>query len=290
MQRQKWLFEITPKNNFFDLNLKEIWLYRDLLILFVRRDIVTLYKQTVLGPLWYLIQPLFTSLIFTLVFNNIAGISTTPIPPFLFNLAGVTIWNYFNDCIRSTSDTFKKNEAIFGKVYFPRVIVPISLVISNLLKFSIQFLIFLSFYFYFYFHDPYLTLNINIIFLPLLIVVMGILGLGIGMIISSLVTKYKDLSHLVDFSLQILMYLSAVMYPLNLMRENLKDVKGIFDLSILVDINPIAHLIEFGRFILLSSGNYSVYGIVYSVIFTIIIFSFGILLFNKTEKSFIDTI
>lgn len=290
MQRQKWLFEITPNTSFFNLNFKEIWQYRDLLVLFVRRDILTLYKQTILGPFWYLIQPLFTSLIFTLVFNNIAGISTGSTPPFLFNLAGVTIWNYFNDCIRSTSDTFKKNEAIFGKVYFPRVIVPLSIVISNLLKFIIQFFIFICFYFYFYLSDLAKFPNIYIIFLPLLILIMGMIGLGIGMIISSLVTKYKDLSHLVDFSLQILMYLSAVMYPLELMREKLSHFQGIFNFSFLVDLNPLAHLIEFGRFILLNEGNYSMYGVIYSGIITIVIFIFGLLLFNKTENSFIDTI
>ena len=146
MQKDKWLFEITPKNNLLDLNLKEVWQYRDLLFLFVKRDVVTLYKQTILGPLWYLIQPLFTSVIFTLVFNKIANISTGGIPPFLFNLAGVTSWNYFKECLTGTSDTFKKNQAIFGKVYFPRIIMPMSTVISNLIKFGIQFLIFLCFY------------------------------------------------------------------------------------------------------------------------------------------------
>jgi lipopolysaccharide transport system permease protein len=290
MQRDNWLFEITPKNNLFDLNLKEVWQYRDLLVLFVKRDVVTLYKQTVLGPLWYLIQPLFTSLIFTLVFNNIAGISTGSVPPFLFNLAGITIWNYFKDCLIETSDTFKKNEAIFGKVYFPRVIMPMSVVVSNLLKFAIQIFIFIFFYFFYYFNGYDKTPSALVIFFPLLIIAMGMIGLGLGMIISSMVTKYRDLTFLVSFGVQLLMYLSAVMYPLDLMREKLINVEEGTDYSWIVDLNPIAHLIEFGRFILLNDGTYSTFGIVYTAVFTIIIFFLGLLVFNKTEKSFIDTI
>ena len=290
MQREKWLFEITPKNNLFDLNLKEVWQYRDLLLLFVKRDVVTLYKQTILGPLWYLIQPLFTSVIFTLVFNNIAGISTGEIPPFLFNLAGVTTWNYFKECLTATSDTFKKNEAIFGKVYFPRVIMPMSIVVSNLLKFGIQIFIFICFYLYYFFTGYEITPNIYILFFPLLILSMGMIGLGLGMIISSMVTKYRDLTFLVSFGVQLLMYLSAVMYPLDLMREKLINFESETDYSWIVDFNPIAHLIEFGRFILLNDGSYSVFGIIYTSIFTVFVFFLGLLIFNKTEKTFIDTI
>ncbi|WP_405605402.1 ABC transporter permease [Polaribacter sp. Asnod1-A03] len=290
MEKKDWLFEITPKNNLLDLNLKEVWRYRDLLFLFVKRDIVTVYKQTVLGPLWYLIQPLFTSIIFTLVFNNIAGISTGNIPPFLFNLAGITIWNYFKECLIATSDTFKKNEAIFGKVYFPRVIMPMSVVISNLLKFGIQVFIFVCFYIYYYYKGSSISPNKYILFLPFLIIIMGMIGLGLGMIISSMVTKYRDLTFLVSFGVQLLMYLSAVMYPLDLMREKLISIKEGTDYSWIVDINPIAHLIEFGRFILLDSGTFSFFGIIYTIIFAIIIFFLGILIFNKTEKTFIDTI
>ena len=290
MQNDKWLFEITPKNNLFDLNLKEVWQYRDLLLLFVKRDVVTLYKQTILGPLWYLIQPLFTSVIFTLVFNNIAGITTGSVPPFLFNLAGITIWNYFKECLTATSDTFKKNEAIFGKVYFPRVIMPISIVISNLLKFAIQIFIFICFYIYYYYNGYSISPNKYILFFPILILAMGMLGLGLGMIISSMVTKYRDLTFLVSFGVQLLMYLSAVMYPLDLMREKLVNLEKGYDYTWVVDANPIAHLIEFGRFIVLNDGTYSSFGMVYTAVFTIIIFFLGLLIFNKTEKSFIDTI
>ena len=163
---QKWLFVISPKTKLIDLNLKEVWQYRDLLMLFVKRDVITLYKQTILGPLWYLIQPLFTSVIFTLVFNNVAGIQTGGIPPFLFNLAGITIWNYFKECLTATADTFKKNEQIFGKVYFPRIIIPMSIVISNLLKFGIQMLVFIAFYIYFFATDHNLTFNLYVLLFP----------------------------------------------------------------------------------------------------------------------------
>ena len=290
MQKDKWLFEISPKNNLLDLNLKEVWQYKDLLMLFVKRDVVTLYKQTILGPLWYLIQPLFTAIIFTLVFNNIAGISTGEIPSFLFNLAGVTTWNYFKECLTATSDTFKKNEAIFGKVYFPRVIIPMSIVVSNLLKFGIQIFIFICFYLYYVFLGYQIAPNIYILFFPILVLAMGMIGLGLGMIISSMVTKYRDLTFLVAFGVQLLMYLSAVMYPLDLMREKLINIEKGTDYSWIVDLNPLAHLIEFGRFIILNDGNYSLFGIIYTSIFTIVVFFVGLLIFNKTEKTFIDTI
>ena len=290
MHKEKWLFEISPKNNLFDLNLKEVWQYKDLLFLFVKRDIVTVYKQSILGPLWYLIQPLFTSITFTLVFNNIAGIKTGEIPPFLFNLAGVTIWSYFRQCLTSTSDTFKRNEAIFGKVYFPRVIMPMSIVVSNLLKFGIQIFIFICFYLYYYLNDNQISPNKSIIFFPLLIFCMGIIGLGVGMIISSLVTKYRDLTYLVSFGVQLLMYLSAVMYPLDLMREKLSKGLNGKDYTWIIDYNPIAHLIELGRYMLLNDGSFTVFGIAYTIIFTVFVFFFGLLIFNITEKSFIDTI
>lgn len=279
-----WLFEISPKNKFFSLNLKEVWQYRDLLMLFVKRDVVTVYKQTVLGPLWYLIQPLFTSITFTLIFNTVAGINTGSVPPFLFNLAGITIWNYFTACLNDTSDTFKKNAAIFGKVYFPRIIMPISIVISNLLKFGIQFLIFIIFYVFYYFQGAVISLNPTIIFFPLLVALMGILGLGLGMFISSLVTKYRDLSYLISFGVQLLMYISAVMYPMALIHEKMPNYGW------LIAYNPLAYVIETTRYMLLNVGQISVLGLVYTVLLTLIVFFTGLLVFNKTEKSFIDTV
>lgn len=279
-----WLFEISPKNKFFSINLKEVWQYRDLLMLFVKRDVVTVYKQTVLGPLWYLLQPLFTSITFTLIFNTVAGINTGSVPPFLFNLAGITIWNYFTACLNDTSDTFKKNAAIFGKVYFPRIIMPISIVISNLLKFGIQFLIFIVFYAFYYFQGADISLNGSIVFFPLLVALMGILGLGLGMFISSLVTKYRDLSYLISFGVQLLMYISAVMYPMALIHEKMPNYGW------LIAYNPLAYVIETTRYMLLNAGQISVLGLVYTVLLTVIVFFTGLLVFNKTEKSFIDTV
>ncbi|TDE46050.1 ABC transporter permease [Flavobacterium rhamnosiphilum] len=279
-----WLFEITPKNKFFSLNLKEVWQYRDLLMLFVKRDVVTVYKQTVLGPLWYLIQPLFTSITFTIIFNTVAGIDTGTVPPFLFNLAGITVWNYFTACLNGTSDTFRSNAGIFGKVYFPRIIVPLSIVVSNLLKFGIQFFIFIVFYLYFYFQGAAVSLNGSILFFPLLIVMMGVLGLGLGMLISSLVTKYRDFSNLIGFGVQLLMYLSAVMYPMALIKEKLPSYGW------LVEYNPLAYVIETTRYMLLNVGQISVLGLGYTFLVTIVVFLVGVLIFNRTEKSFIDTV
>jgi lipopolysaccharide transport system permease protein len=280
----EWLFEITPKNNFLSLNLKEVWQYRDLLMLFVKRDVVTLYKQTILGPLWYLIQPLFTSIIFTIIFNSIAGIQTGTIPPFLFNLAGITIWNYFTSCLNDTSDTFKKNASIFGKVYFPRVIMPISIVISNLLKFGIQFLIFIGFYIYFYFQGVVINLNYSLLFFPVLIALMGVLGLGLGMLISSLVTKYRDFTYLIGFGVQLLMYLSAVMYPMALIQTKMPHFAW------MIKYNPLAYIIETARFMLLNVGQISFFGLFYTFGITLFVLFVGLLTFNKTEKSFIDTV
>ena len=283
MKKEKWLFEISSETKLIDLNLKEVWQYRDLLMLFVKRDVITLYKQTILGPLWYLVQPLFTSVIFTLVFNNVAGIQTGGIPPFLFNLAGITTWNYFKECLTATSDTFKKNEQIFGKVYFPRIIMPMSIVVSNLLKFGIQLLILIAFYIYYAFYlGAVIRPNEYLFLFPILVLCMGILGLGLGMIISSMVTKYRDLTFLVSFGIQLLMYISLVVIPLSLFQE-----KGV---EWLVMYNPMGYIIEMARYLLLNEGNVSQFGILYTIISTIVALLLGILIFNKTEKTFIDTI
>ncbi|MDG1804892.1 ABC transporter permease [Flavicella sp.] len=284
MSKKNWLYEITPKNSLLDINFKEVWAYRDLLILFVKRDVITVYKQTILGPLWYLIQPLFTSIIFTIVFNKIANIPTNGVPPFLFNLAGITAWNYFKDCLIATSDTFKKNQAIFGKVYFPRIIMPLSIVISNLLKFGIQLAIFFGFYFYYVFNGMSLDISLNILYLPILIISMGLLGLGLGMVISSMVTKYRDLTFLVSFGVQLLMYLSAVVYPIELMRETMKDYAWI------VEYNPMTTIIVTFRNLMLNTGVVLIEDILYMMGISFTIFILGMLVFNKTEKSFIDTI
>ncbi|WP_460219716.1 ABC transporter permease [Psychroserpens sp. MEBiC05023] len=281
---EDWLYTISSKRKLIDFNFKEIWRYRDLLFLFVKRDVVTVYKQTVLGPLWYLIQPLFTALTFTIIFNKVANIETGTVPSFLFNLAGVSIWNYFNSCLSATSDTFKTNAAIFGKVYFPRIIVPLSIIISNLLKFGIQMFIFIIFYIYYLTQGAAIHIDSTIVFFPFLVFLMGILGLGIGMIVSSMVTKYRDLKFLISFGVQLLMYISAVMYPLALMREKLPRIAWI------VEYNPLAYIIETTRYILLGSGTLSMSGILYTIFMTLFILFFGIIIFNRTEKTFIDTV
>lgn len=281
-KEENWLYEITPKNNMLNLNLKEVWRYRDLLIMFVKRDIITVYKQTILGPLWYLIQPLFTSVIFTLVFNTIAKIDTGVIPPFLFNLAGVTSWNYFKECLTGTADTFKKNQNIFGKVYFPRIIMPMSVVISNLVKFGIQMGILIAFYIYYISTGSLVRPNIYVLFFPLIVFCMAMLGLGLGMMISSMVTKYRDLTFLVGFGVQLLMYISLVSLPYSLFAAN--------GLSWAVDFNPMAHIIEMSRYVILGEGTVSQFGIIYTALFSVVVFFLGILIFNKTEKTFIDTI
>jgi homopolymeric O-antigen transport system permease protein len=285
---EQWLYTISSKRKLLNFNFKEIWRYRDLLFLFVKRDVVTLYKQTILGPLWYFIQPLFTSIIFTLIFNNLANIPTgNGIPSFLFNLAGITSWNYFKECLTGTSDTFKKNQNIFGKVYFPRIIMPLSTVVSNLIKYGIQLLVFIGFYVYFvFFTDKAFNVILQkaIILLPVIIMVMGILGLGLGMIISSMTTKYRDLTFLVQFGVQLLMYASAVMYPLSFFKEKLPN------LSWIVEYNPMTTIIEAFRYMTLGVGDYSIEKMVYAIIVSVVMFLIGLVIFNKTEKSFIDTI
>lgn len=280
-----WLYEISSKKKAFDLNLKEVWRYRDLLVLFVKRDITTVYKQTILGPLWFFLQPLFTSVIFTLVFNNLGSISTGTIPPFLFNLAGITAWNYFTACFTGTSDTFRSNANIFGKVYFPRVIMPMSVTISNLMKFGIQLLIFIIFYFYYLYQGADLSPNLHLLLFPAYVVMMALLGLGLGMTVSSMTTKYRDLNVLVGFAVSLLMYVSAVPYPLSEAREKLPGW-----VADLVAYNPLTQIIEGFRYMMLSTGSFSWLGFFYTLVVSIAMFLIGLVIFNRTEKSFIDTV
>lgn len=284
-ETDKWILEISPRNSLMSLNVKELWRYRDLLLLFVKRDVVTLYKQTILGPLWYFIQPLFTMVIFTIVFNNLAGISTGTIPTYLFNLGGIVTWNYFSTALTETSDTFKKNEAIFGKVYFPRIIMPMATVLSNLLKYGIQLLIFIGFYLYFtLIKGLSIHPDVTVVFLPFLILTMALQGLGLGMIFSAMVTKYRDLTFLLNFGVQLLMYISAVFYPMSLVTEKLPKYAWI------VKANPMAYIIETGRYMLLGQGDISWFGVIYTIGISVLIFLVGLVIFNKTEKTFIDTV
>ena len=285
MSKEQWTYEITPKRKLIDLNFKEIWRYRDLLLLFVRRDVVTVYKQTILGPLWYFIQPLFTSIIFTLVFNNLGNIQTGEIPPFLFNLAGITAWNYFKECLTNTSSTFTKYQGLFGKVYFPRVIMPMSVTISNLVKFGIQLLIFVLFYAYYVYQGMDIQLNAQVYLIPVYVILMALLGLGLGMTISSLTTKYRDLNVLVGFAVSLLMYISAVPYPLSEARAKLPSWVADF-----VQYNPMTQIIEGFRYLMLNTGTFTWGGLLYTVIISVFMFLIGLIIFNRTEKSFIDTV
>lgn len=289
INQENWLFIISPDRKLIDLNFKEIWRYRDLLFLFVKRDITTVYKQTVLGPLWYLIQPLLTTVIFTLIFNGVAGINIPGVPMFLFNLAGITTWNYFADCLTNTSNTFTKNQSLFGKVYFPRVIMPISVVISNMVKFGIQLLIFVIFYLIYVSKGSQINPNATISLFPLLLLIMALLGLGLGMIISSMTTKYKDLRFLVSFGVQLLMYVSAVPYPLSKLVNSawLQDYPVVISL---IKYNPMTQVIEAFRYMTLGEGMFSFLNLVITLLIAIAVFLVGLIIFNKTEKAFIDTV
>lgn len=278
---QHYHWEITAEHKLLDLKLKDTWAYRDLLRLLVRRDFVATYKQTILGPLWYLIQPVFTTVIYTLVFGGIAGISTEGLPGPLFYMAGITMWNYFADCLNKTSTVFRDNAGIFGKVYFPRLIMPLSIIISNLVRFGIQLLLFLAFMVYYSFYGASIQPNIYMLLFPLLVLIMAGLGLGCGMIISSLTTKYRDLAFLVAFGMQLLMYGTTVIYPLSAAPEKYKWI---------VVANPMTGIIEAFRYGFLGSGSFSWGSIVYSGAFSIVALACGAVIFNKTEKKYIDTV
>jgi len=280
-EKQNWTLEIKPKRNLFDVNLKELWHYRDLIVLFVRRDFVAKYKQTILGPLWFLIQPLLTTLMFTVVFGNIAGISTDGLPKMLFYLAGITGWNYFAESFKATSNTFVKNAAIFGKVYFPRLALPISTVISGLIQFIIQFLFLLAFMIYFGIAGADFSPNIYVLLIPVLVLLMAGLGLGFGIIISSLTTKYRDLTNLVGFGVSLWMYATPIIYPLSEIPEKYK----IFILA-----NPITPIIETFRYALLGTGSFDLMYLLYSFGFMIFVLIIGVIMFNKIEQSFMDTV
>ncbi len=272
---------IEPKKSLFDLKLKEIWAYRDLLFLFVKRDITVIYKQTIFGPLWFIIQPLITTIMFLVVFNGIAGISTDGIPPIVFYLAGITIWNYFAESLRLTSDTFVKNTAIFGKVYFPRVIMPISVVISTLVKFIIQFCLFLIVYLFYFFTTETLSPNITLFLIPAYIIIIGFLTLGFGLAISAITTKYRDLTFLVQFGIQLWMYATPVIYPVSKIPEQYQ---------VYVMLNPVAPIVEAFKYAFTGSGSFLPGALLYSATFAILFFVFSLAIFNRTEKSFMDTV
>ncbi|MDI9569381.1 MAG: ABC transporter permease [Pseudomonadota bacterium] len=276
-----WDYIIRPQRPWFDLRLGELWRARNLVILFVWRDFVTYYKQTILGPLWYLIQPLLTSLTFTVVFGNVAKLSTDGLPQFLFYLSGTVVWGYFSACLTKTSNVFNAHANIFGKVYFPRLTVPFSILLSNLITLLIQFLLFLAFMIYFSFSGADVQPNATILLLPILLVLMAGLGLGFGIIISALTTRYRDLQFLVTFGAQLWMYITPVVYPLSSVPESYRW---------LVLANPMTSIVETFRFAFLGAGVVEIMHLLYSLAFMIVVMLTGFLIFNRVERTFMDTV
>jgi lipopolysaccharide transport system permease protein len=281
LENENWDMVIEPQRGLFELRLSELWRYKDLVRLFVRRDFVSVYKQTILGPLWYLIQPVLTTIIFTVIFGQIASLPTDGLPQFLFYLSGTVIWSYFASCLTKTSDTFVGNAGLFGKVYFPRLAVPISILLSNLVAFIIQFALFLIFVIFFARTDNSVQPNWWILLMPILVFMMAGLGLGLGIIISSLTTKYRDLRFLVSFGTQLLMYATPVIYPVSSVPERFHWM---------IQANPMTSIVEAFRYAFLGAGTVNLIGLLYSFIFMLVIVSLGTVIFNRIEQTFMDTV
>jgi lipopolysaccharide transport system permease protein len=280
---EHWDLIIKPKNKWYELDLAALWKYRDLLLLLVRRDFVSVYKQTILGPLWFIIQPILTAITFTFIFGSVAKLSTDGNPTILFYLAGITIWTYFSDCVTKTSNTFIANASVFGKVYFPRLIMPLSVLVSNLIKFGIQLSIFLVIWAYYLLNSDKVLPHWEMIWLiPVLIFMLAGLGFGFGILISSLTTKYRDLNFLVGFGIQLLMYASSVVIPISSMSEKVKHI---------MLFNPLTSIIETFKYVFLGSGSNEAFQYLpYSFGFMAVLISFSVIVFNKVEKSFMDTV
>lgn len=282
MKEADWDLIIKPRSKWFDFRLNELWKHRDLLFLFVKRDFVSIYKQTILGPLWFFIQPILSTIMFTIIFGGFANMSTDGAPGVLFYLGGLTLWNYFADCLTKTSETFIQNQNIFGKVYFPRLIVPLSVVISNLLKLLIQFTLFILVWLYFYFQRPgSIHPNSSIFLFPFLIVIMAGLSLGFGIIFSSLTTKYRDMKFLLQFGVQLMMYASSVVIPLS-------EVP--IEYQWIMKLNPVVAVIEAFKYGFLGTGQFIIGDLLYSFSCMLLLLIAGIVVFNKVERSFMDTV
>lgn len=282
-EKQFWDYEIKPQNHLLALKLKEVWKYRDLLALFVRRDFVAEYKQTILGPLWYIIQPIFTAYTYYFFLHKMGNMKTDGMPPFLFYIAGLTIWAYFASCLTKTSETFIANANIFGKVYFPRLIVPLSIVVSNLIKFGLQFILLLVFLAYFSYLDNGFTFSFRweLIFIPIPIILIAGLSFSMGILISSLTSKYRDLKFALNFGVQLLMFASAVVISFNSVSEDFRTV---------LKWNPIANVVELFKTIMIGHSPIDWNGVIYSAGFLLLLLLLGIIIFNKTEKNFMDTV
>jgi lipopolysaccharide transport system permease protein len=278
---ESWDLIVRPKRHLLDINLKEIWHYRDLIMLFVRRDFVSRYKQTILGPFWFILNPLISTLMYTLVFAGIANISTEGMPPQLFYLSGIVGWSYFAACLNGTSSTFISNAGIFGKVYFPRLAAPVSVIISSIVQLGIQLLLLAVVMIYYTLSGYEIHFNWYILYIPLLVVNLALLGLGIGIIFSALTTKYRDLSNLMGFGVQLWMYITPVIYPSSAVPEKYR---------IFVFINPVAPLVEAFKYALIGAGEFNPARLLYSVVVTVVLLFIGVVLFNRTEQNFMDTV
>jgi lipopolysaccharide transport system permease protein len=279
MQLPKYHLRIEPKKSLFDINLKELWAYRDLIALFVRRDFVALYKQTILGPLWFIIQPLLSTAMFTIVFAKIAQFSTANLPPIVFYLSGTVAWNYFSTTLLKTSDTFTQNASIFGKVYFPRLTVPVSIVISNLIQFAIQFTLLALIIIYYSFNGYDFHFDLTLLLIPVMLLILAGLGLGFGILISSLTTKYRDLKQLISFGVQLWMYITPIIFPLS-------SVSGKY--RIFFVMNPLTGIVETFRTILLGVGHMNYFYLGYSAAFMVVLLVIGVIMFNRIERNFMD--
>lgn len=278
---KEWSNTISSKHSLFSLNLNEVWKYRDLVYMLVRRDFVTTFKQTVLGPVWFFVNPILTTIMFVVIFGRVAKLSTDGAPMIPFYLAGVIIWNYFQTCLTSTSNIFKGNASIFGKVYFPRLVMPLSIVISNLMRFGVQFLLFILVIGYYYFKEGSVSPNGWMLATPFLIVLMAAFAMGAGMIFSSLTTKYKDFSMLLAFGIQLYMYATPVVIPVSSFPEKYKWI---------LEINPLTGIFECFKYGYLGTGDFSINMLIYSTVVIFFILIIGTLIFNKVEKSFMDTV
>jgi lipopolysaccharide transport system permease protein len=281
-KQETWTEIIRPSSGNLNLNIGDVWRYRDLLVLLVRRDFIATYKQTVLGPIWFFLQPILTTIMFTVVFGHIAGIPTDGVPMLLFYLAGYTLWNYFSECLNKTATVLKDNADIFGKVYFPRLVMPVSIILSNLIKLGIQLVLFVLVWAFYLITTNLIHPNAGMLLLPVLIIMMGGLGLGLGMIITSMTTKYRDLVFLLTFGVQLLMYATPVIYPLSNIHNR--------SYRLLIMANPMTSIIETFRNIFLGSGSLSWMGLAYSFCFMVVVLLAGSVIFNKVEKSFMDTV
>jgi len=281
-KNEHWDLQITPRDRLLALDWREIWRYRDMFVLFVERNFRTAYKQTILGPLWFVITPVLSVIVYVAVFGGIANIPTDGVPPILFYLLGISVWSYFSSCLSSTSNSFVTNAEIFGKVYFPRIIMPLVAVTTNLLTFAIQLAIFAAFYIYYIAIGTDLVIHWQIVLFPVLIILLALMAIGFGMIFSSMTTKYRDLQIMLAKIISLWVYITPVIYPLSLVTNP--------KLHLAMSLNPVTPVMEAIKYSLLGQGQFSWLWLGYSALFTLVLLIFGLMLFNKVQKSFMDTV